>query len=87
VQKCISYTYSHVLAVDMHATGFKKKSVGWSLGKLYKDKNLLVGDRELLWVCPIFAIQPAEVVAGGLYYGAGLLGPIAELRHTFDGDV
>jgi hypothetical protein len=46
-----------------------------------------VGGGELLWVCLISAIQPAEVVAGGLYYGAGLLGPIAELRHTLDGDV
>jgi hypothetical protein len=31
-----------VLAADMHATGFKKKSVGWCLGKLYKDKILPV---------------------------------------------
>jgi hypothetical protein len=35
---------------------------------------------ELLWVCLISAIQP-EVVTGGLCYGAGLLGPTAELRH------
>jgi hypothetical protein len=42
MQKWISYTYSLVLAADMHATGFKKKSIGWCLGKLYKDKILLV---------------------------------------------
>jgi Zn-dependent oligopeptidase len=86
VQKCIGYTYSLVLAADMHATGFKKKSVTWCLGKLYKDKILLVGSRELLWGCLMSAIQP-EVVTGGLYYGAGLLGPTAELRQILDGDV
>jgi hypothetical protein len=67
----------------MHATGFKKNSLD---AKLYNDKILLVGDRELLWVCLISAIQP-EVVTGGLCYGAGLLWPIAELRHILDGDV
>jgi hypothetical protein len=86
VQKCIIYTYSLVLAADMHAAGFKKKSVGWCLGKLCKDKILLVGSRELLWGCLMSAIQP-EVVIGGLCYGAGLLALTAELRHTLDGDV
>ena len=78
--------YSLVLAASMHATGSKKKSVGWCLGKLYKAKILLVGGSELLWVCLIFAIQP-EVVTGSLCYGAGLPGPSAGLGNILDGDV
>jgi Zn-dependent oligopeptidase len=43
VQKCISYAYSLVLAVDVHATVFKKDLLDPASGKLYKDKTFLVG--------------------------------------------
>jgi hypothetical protein len=45
---------------------FQEEPIGCCLGKLYKDKIPLVGDRELLWVCLISAIQP-EVVTGGFW--------------------
>jgi Zn-dependent oligopeptidase len=44
VQKCIGYTYSLVLAVDMYATVFKKDPlVGAALENICKNKILLVG--------------------------------------------
>jgi Zn-dependent oligopeptidase len=39
----ISYTYSLVFAADMYATVFKKDPLDPALGKLYRDKILLVG--------------------------------------------
>jgi hypothetical protein len=69
---------------------FQDESVGCCLGKLYKDKILMVGGRRgetvALGMCLISAIQP-EVVTGGLCYGAGIHGPTAELRHILDKDV
>jgi hypothetical protein len=43
VQKCLGYRYSLVLAVDMHATVFKKDPLGAALENVYKHKILLVG--------------------------------------------
>lgn len=37
------YTYSLVFAADMYATVFKKDPLNPALGKLYRDKILLVG--------------------------------------------
>jgi hypothetical protein len=83
----------HVLARSCRGNArdrFQEGPVRCCLGKLYKDKILLVGGRReetvALSTCLISAIQP-EIVTGGLCYGAGLLGPIAELRHILDGDV
>ncbi|KAJ8594112.1 hypothetical protein M405DRAFT_809627, partial [Rhizopogon salebrosus TDB-379] len=46
VQKCIGYTYSLVLAVDMYATVFKKDPLGAALENVYKNKIVLVGDSQ-----------------------------------------
>ena len=50
------YTYSLVFAADMYATVFKKAPLDPKLGKLYRDKILLVGgsrdDMDSLKVCP-----------------------------------
>ena len=50
------YTYSLVFAADMYATVFKKAPLDPKLGKLYRDKILLVGgsrdDTDSLKVCP-----------------------------------
>lgn len=40
---CRRYTYSLVFAADMYATVFKKAPLDPQLGKLYRDKILLVG--------------------------------------------
>ena len=51
------YTYSLVFASDMYATVFKKAPLDPKLGKLYRDKILLVGgsrdDMDSLKVCQI----------------------------------
>jgi hypothetical protein len=86
---CAKIYQLHVLArfCRGHAHDrFQEEPVGCCLGKLCKDKILLVGSRELLWGCLMSAIKP-EVVTGRLCYEAGLLGPTAELRHILDGDV
>jgi hypothetical protein len=43
VQKCIGYTYSLVLAVDVYAIVFKKDPLGAALENVYKNKVILVG--------------------------------------------
>ncbi|KAJ8590255.1 hypothetical protein M405DRAFT_861499 [Rhizopogon salebrosus TDB-379] len=62
------YTYSLVLAADMHGDMFQEESVGSCLGKLYKDKILMVGgsreETELLCVCvslPQFSLRLSPV--------------------------
>ena len=41
--ECRRYTYSLVFAADMYATVFKKAPLSPDLGKLYREKILLVG--------------------------------------------
>jgi hypothetical protein len=58
----------HVLARSCrgHARDrFQEEIRRMVLGKLCKDKILLVGSRELLWGCLMSAIRP-EIVIGGL---------------------
>lgn len=87
MQKRISYTYSLVFAADMYATVFKKDPLDPALGKLYRDKILLVGgsreETESLEVRPHFR----NATCSGSRDGAGLLGPTAEFGCILEGDV
>jgi len=82
-----SYTYSLVFAADMYATVFKKDPLNPALGKLYRDKILLLGgsrdETELLEVRRIFAIQSED---GDSYDGTGFPGSIAELECILRGN-
>ena len=43
MQRHISYIYLLVFALDVYAAVFRKDSLGAILGKIYRDKNPLVG--------------------------------------------
>lgn len=81
------YTYSLVFAADMYATVFKKDPLNPVLGKLYRDKILLVGgsrdETDSLEVCRIFAIQSKDRRSRD---GSGFPGSIAELRCILGGN-
>jgi hypothetical protein len=72
------YTYSLVFAADMYATVFKKDPLNPALGKLYRDKILLVGgsrdETDSLEVGRI--LVPSEV--SDSRDGTGFPGSIAE---------
>jgi len=80
-----SYTYSLVFAADMYATVFKKDPLNPALGKLYRDKILLLGgsrdETDLLEVRRNFAIQSED--SHNSHDGTGFPGSIAELECIF----
>jgi hypothetical protein len=83
----IRYTYSLVFAADMYATIFKKDPLNPALGKLYRDKILLVGgsrdETDSLQVCHIFTIQSEDCNSRD---GTGFPGSTTELRCILGGN-